>query len=142
VEERFEYLHSGLQISKRKWHIFYIISLFLHQSLSSYHSLKSSWKDDSHEWYLYRVWWRKKDFRISKMHAIWSRFISYFWWSNTLDLRLGSSLFVKINTIDVNIWDWNLEFEQDLTLSCLVKARLKAPHFVRSLTSLLIQTQT
>jgi len=35
-------------------------SLFLHSTLSSAHSLKSSFQDYSNEWLLNRVWWRNK----------------------------------------------------------------------------------
>jgi len=68
---------SGLQISMRKWNIFDKISLFLHQTLLSYHSLESSWKDYSYKWSLDRVWLRNKKNSKSNTHVIWSTEFKY-----------------------------------------------------------------
>ena len=58
-------------ISMRKWYIFDKKSIFLHLTLWSDHSFKSSFQDDSNDWSLHRVWWRNKDFSILDTHVIW-----------------------------------------------------------------------
>jgi len=46
---------------------FDILSSFLHQTLSSYHSLESSFLFKT----ILRVWWRSKDFSFLNTHVIW-----------------------------------------------------------------------